>query len=1135
MVLNVALNAAAAASSSLAKLSPVDVSRGEAIFGSGGVMLKTAKGQAKGQGASDEVDARVADGKRTFTVSVALADDECFGACSCRDGSDCAHVAAVLAFMRDRAVPADATGAGSAPRRSREAESAAPATGAVPPAEAPSAPKSAPDALAPQSERDAPPETVARDEGRVASQSETPEPLGAAHEAWIARLSGAPRGGERDESVLLPHYVLRRNVRGDYQVSFEALSFIAHFSRRSRQDTRVEIPFDELFRQELVRADLRVLEALERRQGYGASVIPLDPAEDAAVFAALLRTGRAYLEVPGGQRTLLRRGRERLGALTYAIDPVAGAQLPVVQVGVRVGVRVDAGGGDGPAGANQEALALGQPPTQYFDPRTAEVGELVFDVSDDVVEAWSAGYVIGPGQTKAVREALAARGLAGPKDVVRATVPVAVKARLESPAAERRGGTGDARLHAVVEASPGVWARLESIAPKVVEDETTITLVGPDPAPIHALTAALTAGGFKPLGARSGASHLVLGDGSIYEVEHAARAALRGTSFEVETTPDYAFGSTAIGDAELGLRDDGDAYAAGLTVDLDGQKVDILPALLDSLRGQTLPKYGVAVEHAGKTFFLPVERVESIRSLLLELAERRGGPRVPRLRALGLPPGILPRAPESLETLRRELRSPREVEVPAALVATLRAYQIDGFRWLDARRRLGLGAVLADDMGLGKTIQTIALFLSEREAEHGGTVKVAPSLVVCPKSVAPNWFDELRRFAPSLRVLEHHGKDRASDDDAFAEADVIVTTYPILVRDGALFAKRSFSTIVLDEAQSIKNPASAVALAAFGLNGAFRLALTGTPLENHLGELWSLFRYVLPELLPDAKAFGKIYRRPVEHRGDAEARAALRGRLFPFLLRRTKELVARDLPPKTLVVTRVELEPAQRDVYETIRASMSARVAEALATRGLQEAQIIILDALLKLRQAVCDPQLLKLAAAKKAGSAKLTHLVAMVTELVAEGRRVLVFSQFVTMLERIEAELGAAKIPYTMLTGQTENRRSVVAEFATGEVPVFLLSLKAGGTGLNLTAADVVIHYDPWWNPAAENQATDRAHRIGQTQPVFVYKLIGKETIEEKILALQERKQALFASILDDGSEVAKRLTEDDVRFLFS
>jgi non-specific serine/threonine protein kinase len=254
--------------------------------------------------------------------------------------------------------------------------------------------------------------------------------------------------------------------------------------------------------------------------------------------------------------------------------------------------------------------------------------------------------------------------------------------------------------------------------------------------------------------------------------------------------------------------------------------------------------------------------------------------------------------------LRRELRSPREVEVPKKLDATLRAYQIEGFRWLAARRRLGLGAVLVDDMGLGKTIQTIALLLSERE----GKAKVAPSLVVCPKSVAPNWFDELRRFAPSLRVLEHHGKDRASDDDAFAEADVIVTTYPILVRDGALFAKRSFSTIVLDEAQSIKNPASGMALAAFGLTGTFRLALTGTPLENHLGELWSLFRYVLPELLPDATAFGNIYRRPIENRGDAEARASLRGRLFPFLLRRTKELVAKDLPPKTLVVTRVELE-----------------------------------------------------------------------------------------------------------------------------------------------------------------------------------------------------------------------------------
>jgi len=951
---------------------------------------------------------------------------------------------------------------------------------------------------------------------------------------WVANLTHSE---QPQDDPHLPHYVLRRNTRGDYQVSVEITrgSFArGHHSRHlappHSDGHRVTVPFHEVeaLAYDLPEADETLLVRLADEYGLRAESVPLDPESDVDLFLSLVQTRRAYVESLDGERTRLRRGRGRRGELTYMCDE-RGTQLPVAAIAA-----IDDDGRTSQIAYDPRAILLGEPPSRYFDPRAAEVGELVFDVADEVVRAWVSGYAIPPGQTKAVREALAARGLPGPKDVMRKRAPVAVKARLESVAADSNAGPDEARVLALAEAAPGVWRRFADVAPQIVQDETTITILEPDPAALEELSAALSQGGFHRRDLRRPAtSSFVLGDGSRYEAEHAVRAALRGTPFEVEVAPDYAFGSREVGVAELGLHDDGDgAYSAGLFVEMDGEKVDVLPALLATLHEEgALPKYGMAFDRGGKTYFLPVARVASIRSLLLELATRPGSTRIPRLRALGLPPDILPRSPESLDALRRELRSPRDVTLPSGLSATLRGYQTEGFRWLVARRRLGLGAVLADDMGLGKTIQTIALLLSERE----GGANVPPSLVVCPKSVAPNWFDELTRFAPSLRVVEHHGKDRTADDAGFTEADVIVTTYPIMVRDAAIFAKHTFSTIVLDEAQSIKTPTSGMALAAFELKGAFRLALTGTPLENHLGELWSLCRFVLPELLPDTKTFGKIYRRPIENRGDTEARAALRGRLFPFLLRRTKELVASDLPPKTLVVTRVELDSAQRDVYETIRASMSARVAEALASRGLQQAHIIILDALLKLRQAVCDPRLLPLAAAKKAGSAKLAHLVAMVSELVGEGRRVLVFSQFVTMLERIEAELVAAKIPYTMLTGQTEDRRTVVAEFAKGGVPVFLLSLKAGGTGLNLTAADVVIHYDPWWNPAAENQATDRAHRIGQTQPVFVYKLIGKQTIEEKILALQERKQALFSSILDDGAEVAKKLSEDDVRFLFS
>jgi len=364
---------------------------------------------------------------------------------------------------------------------------------------------------------------------------------------------------------------------------------------------------------------------------------------------------------------------------------------------------------------------------------------------------------------------------------------------------------------------------------------------------------------------------------------------------------------------------------------------------------------------------------------------------------------------------------------------------------------------------------------------------------------------------------------------------VVLTTYPTLVRDEALFAGVRFATVVLDEAQAIKTAGATLATVACALRADFRLALTGTPMENHLGELWSVMRFALPELLPDARTFARVFRRPIERDGHDLARHTLKARLAPFVLRRLKEEVASELPAKTIMVERIELSPKQREVYETVRVTMHARVQQALEERGLARSQIVLLDALLKLRQAVCDPRLLKVASARRAGSAKLDALVEKLAELAAEGRRVLVFSQFVTMLELIAEALRKVDLKYVMLTGQTEDRREVVQGFREGDAPVFLLSLKAGGSGLNLTAADVVIHYDPWWNPAAEAQATDRAHRIGQEKPVFVYKLIGKGTIEEKILALQDKKRALFASILDDGAGVAKALTEADVAFLFS
>ena len=346
----------------------------------------------------------------------------------------------------------------------------------------------------------------------------------------------------------------------------------------------------------------------------------------------------------------------------------------------------------------------------------------------------------------------------------------------------------------------------------------------------------------------------------------------------------------------------------------------------------------------------------------------------------------------------------------------------------------------------------------------------------------------------------------------------------------------AYHTLILDEAQTVKNAASKAAETVRTLTAKHRLCLTGTPLENHLGELWAQFDFLLPGLLGDAKSFARLWRSPIEKHGDDLRRDILARRLKPFILRRKKEEVAKELPPKSIILRTVELDGGQRDLYETVRATMDLKVRQEIASKGFARSQIVILDALLKLRQICCDPRLLKSDTARKVKErAKLSLLMDMLPELVDEGRRSLVFSQFAGMLDLIEQELGRANLPFVRLSGETRDRETPISRFQNGEVPIFLISLKAGGVGLNLTAADTVIHYDPWWNPAAENQATDRAHRIGQTKHVFVYKLIAAGSIEEKILALQERKAALADSILSDDAAALGKFSETDIEALLA
>ena len=598
-----------------------------------------------------------------------------------------------------------------------------------------------------------------------------------------------------------------------------------------------------------------------------------------------------------------------------------------------------------------------------------------------------------------------------------------------------------------------------------------------------------------------------------------------------------------------------------LGVMVDGQRVDLVPSLVAMIAASEAFGFGLQDRlneadddepflvplQDGRFLPLPLPRIRPILMALTELFARGGiDPEAGSIRftrldaaeiaALEEATGVVWQGGESLRALGRQLREAGgaipNASVPACFLGTLRPYQAQGVNWLQFLRGAELGGVLADDMGLGKTVQTLA-HLAIEQAE--GRLD-RPSLIVCPTSVVPNWTMEAARFAPSLRVLTLHGPARKERFGEIGRHDLIISTYPLLTRDHAVLTEHEWHVVVLDEAQMIKNPNAETTRAALRLQARQRLALSGTPLQNHLGELWSLFDFLAPGFLGSARSFRTRFRTPIEKHGDAARGEMLTKRVRPFLLRRTKEEVALDLPPKTEITEPVEMEAPQRAIYEGVRLSMHARVRQAIEEKGIARSGIIILDALLKLRQACCDPRLLKLKAVEKtkAGSAKLERLMELLTVLLTEGRRVLLFSQFTSMLALIEERLAEASLPYVMLTGDTVDRGSVVRRFQAGEVPLFLISLKAGGVGLNLTAADTVIHYDPWWNPAVEDQATDRAHRIGQEKKVFVHRLVTLGTIEEKMEVLKEKKRAIVASVLEAEHGGALRLTEGDVEELF-
>ena len=569
-----------------------------------------------------------------------------------------------------------------------------------------------------------------------------------------------------------------------------------------------------------------------------------------------------------------------------------------------------------------------------------------------------------------------------------------------------------------------------------------------------------------------------------------------------------------------------------VTINVEGESIplpDVIAALTLGHEFLVLPS-GLFITTDRPEF----DRLREVVSAAAELRERDGDRIAVGTHDLGLwaqlaETGIVDAQAAAWVARAQALRDLVEIPRPdvVGLEAELRTYQREGFWWLAFLWEHGLGGILADDMGLGKTLQVLALVEHARRQRPDA----GPFLVVAPTSVVTAWVHEAERHAPGLRVGVC---GRRTDDVAAiaADSDVVVTTYTVLRLARARYGAVSWGGLVLDEAQQVKNHQSKTYAAVRTIDAPFKLAVTGTPFENRLMELWALLSITVPGLYPWPRLFNERVARPVERGGDRAALDRFRGRIRPFLLRRTKELVASDLPPKQEQVLDVVLEPKHRKIYDTHLAKERQRIL-GLVEEDFDRNRVAIFSALTKLRQLALDPALVD-PAHDAVGSAKLDLLVDHLEEITAEGHRALVFSQFTSFLTRVRARLAAEDIGATYLDGSTRDRAAVIDEFRSGGAPVFLISLKAGGVGLTLTEADYVFVLDPWWNPAAEAQAVDRAHRIGQTAHVHVYRLVASDTIEEKVMELKGRKAELFAQVIDGEGVMSQGIDADDIRGLF-
>ena len=613
---------------------------------------------------------------------------------------------------------------------------------------------------------------------------------------------------------------------------------------------------------------------------------------------------------------------------------------------------------------------------------------------------------------------------------------------------------------------------------------------------------------------------------------------LRQSGWQVSFDDDFPYRLAEVDDWVMNVEEveEGNWFDLSLGITVEGENYNLIQLVSALLRQKSHlffrenapnfepPKRVLMRLPTGKVLLIPYERVSLIVNVLLELFDdKKSAPekmRLPKWRVAELKElqssGLRWNGLSETDTVPNKLGDFDglvPLEPPSEFNAKLRHYQKEGLAWLQFLREYQFHGILADDMGLGKTVQTLAHIATEKAA---GRLK-KPVLIVAPTSLMFNWRREAEYFSPDLSVLILQGPERKKYFSDIEHHDIVLTSYPLLGRDDKVLLEQHWHLLILDEAQNIKNAKAKSTRIACQLRAKHRLCLTGTPMENHLGELWSMFHFLMPGLLGDEKQFRHMFRNPIEKMDSKPRAERLSKRISPFVLRRTKDEVIKELPEKTEIIRTVRLEGAQRDLYETVRAGMQEKVLESIDSIGLNSSHIIVLDALLKLRQICCDPRLLKSTQPEdKIKSAKLDLLMTLLPELLEEGRRILLFSQFTSMLALIEAELKSQKIEYVKLTGSTKDRESPISTFQDGDVPLFLISLKAGGTGLNLTAADTVIHYDPWWNPAVESQATDRAHRMGQKNPVFVYKLLTEGTVESKIVNMQKNKRKLADSLFD-------------------